>query len=55
MHVFAQNEHCDEWNARRLALLPGTVSTSVASDGKKMTVHNLLMLICLNDHVKLVI
>ena len=35
MHVFAQNKHCDEWNARRLALLPGTVSTSVASDGKK--------------------
>ena len=35
MHVFAQNEHCDEWNARRLALLPGTLSTSVASDGKK--------------------
>ena len=35
MHVFAHNEHCDEWNARRLALLPGTVSTSVASDGKK--------------------
>ena len=35
MHVFAQNEHCDEWNARRLTLLPGTVSTSVASDGKK--------------------
>ena len=31
----APNEHCDEWNARRLALLPGTVSTSVASDGKK--------------------
>ena len=55
MHVFAQNEHCDEWNARRLALLPGTVSTSVASDGKKMTVHNLLLLICLNDHMKLVI
>ena len=35
MHVFAQNDHCDEWNVRRLALLPGTVSTSVASDGKK--------------------
>ena len=35
MHVFAQNEHCDEWNAGRLVLLPGTVSTSVASDGKK--------------------
>ena len=35
MHVFAQNEHCDEWNARRLDLLPGTLSTSVASDGKK--------------------
>ena len=35
MHVFAQNEHCDEWNARRLLLLPGTLSISVASDGKK--------------------
>ena len=35
MYVFAQHEHCNEWNARRLALLPGTVSTSVASDGKK--------------------
>ena len=35
MHIFAQNEHCDEWNARRLALLYGTVSTSVASDEKK--------------------
>ena len=35
MYVFAQNKHCDEWNATRLALLPGTLSTSVASDGKK--------------------
>ena len=35
MHVFAQNEHCDEWNVRRLALLPGTVSTREASDRKK--------------------
>ena len=35
MHVFTQNEHCDEWNATKLALLPGTFSTSVASDGKK--------------------
>ena len=35
MYVFAQNEHCDKWNARRLALLLGTLSTSVASDGKK--------------------
>ena len=35
MHVFAQNEHCDEWNARKLASLPGTLSASVVSDGKK--------------------
>ena len=35
MHVYAQNAHCDEWNAYKLKLLPGKESTSIATDSKK--------------------
>ena len=35
MHVYAQNVHCDAWNAKRLKLLPGREFTNVETDSKK--------------------
>ena len=35
MHVYAQNTHCDEWNAYKLKLLSGKEFTNIATDSKK--------------------
>ena len=35
MHVYAQNTHCDEWNAYKLKLLPGKEFTNIAKDSKQ--------------------
>ena len=35
MHVYAQNAHCEEWNAFKLRLLPGKEFTIIATDSKK--------------------
>ena len=35
MHVYAQNAHCDEWNAYKLKLLPGKEFTKIATDSKQ--------------------
>ena len=35
MHVYAHNDQCDQWNNFMLQSLPGSITTSTASDTKK--------------------
>ena len=40
MHVYAHNDQCDEWNNFMLQSLPGSITTSTASDTKMITSHS---------------
>ena len=35
MQLYAQNDHCEEWNEYRLKLLSGKEFTNIATDSKK--------------------
>ena len=35
IHVYYQNQYCDEWNERILDILPGKKFTSAAQDSRK--------------------
>ena len=35
MHVYAYNDHCDQWNDIMLESLPGPITTNIAQDTKK--------------------
>ena len=35
MYVYAQNVHCDEWNAYKLKLLPGKEFKNITTDSEK--------------------
>ena len=35
IHVYYQNQYCDEWNERMLDMLPGEKFTSRAEDSRK--------------------